>query len=230
MPKRTEAIYLEVGRRRVFAGALMWPGWCRSGRDESAAIRTLLEYGPRYAAAVGLAAGRFQPPEDASSFEVSERLKGNATTDFGAPAVAPAGDERPVAAPEAKRMAALLEACWAKFDSAANAASGATLKKGPRGGGRDLDGIVRHVLEAEKSYLQSLGGRYRSPADARAAAEAAGLRAAILQTLASRFRGDPVPARRSGSFWAPRFFVRRAAWHVLDHAWEIEDRAVPANE
>jgi hypothetical protein len=22
----------------------------------------------------------------------------------------------------------------------------------------------------------------------------------------------------------PRYFVRRAAWHILDHAWEIEDR------
>ena len=27
------------------------------------------------------------------------------------------------------------------------------------------------------------------------------------------------------SFGAPRYFVRRAAWHVLDHAWELEDRA-----
>jgi hypothetical protein len=25
--------------------------------------------------------------------------------------------------------------------------------------------------------------------------------------------------------WSPRYFVRRSAWHALDHAWEIEDRS-----
>jgi hypothetical protein len=29
---------------------------------------------------------------------------------------------------------------------------------------------------------------------------------------------------RGGVHWTPRYFVRRAAWHMLDHAWEIEDR------
>jgi hypothetical protein len=27
--------------------------------------------------------------------------------------------------------------------------------------------------------------------------------------------------------WSPRYYVRRAAWYALDHAWEIEDRAKP---
>ena len=40
------AIYLEVGQKKTFAGALDWPGWCRSGRDEASA---LAEYAPRYA-------------------------------------------------------------------------------------------------------------------------------------------------------------------------------------
>ena len=31
MPVET---YLEVGAKRVFAGALDWPGWCRSARRE----------------------------------------------------------------------------------------------------------------------------------------------------------------------------------------------------
>jgi hypothetical protein len=29
---------------------------------------------------------------------------------------------------------------------------------------------------------------------------------------------------RGGIRWPARYYVRRAAWHVLDHAWEIEDR------
>jgi hypothetical protein len=29
---------------------------------------------------------------------------------------------------------------------------------------------------------------------------------------------------RGGALWTPRYFVRRAAWHMLDRASEIEDR------
>jgi hypothetical protein len=43
-------VYLEIGTRNTFAAALDWPGWCRVGRDEAAALRALFEYGLRYAA------------------------------------------------------------------------------------------------------------------------------------------------------------------------------------
>ena len=29
----------------------------------------------------------------------------------------------------------------------------------------------------------------------------------------------------TGSSWMPAYFLRRAAWHVLDHAWEIQDKS-----
>jgi hypothetical protein len=45
-------IYLESGSKRTFAGALEWPGWCRGGKTEAAAIEALLAYAPRYAAAL----------------------------------------------------------------------------------------------------------------------------------------------------------------------------------
>ena len=45
-------VYLEVGARRTFAGALDWPGWCRSGRDETAALAALVAYGGRYQRAI----------------------------------------------------------------------------------------------------------------------------------------------------------------------------------
>ncbi len=155
----TVAVYVEVGSRRVFAGALDWPGWCRNGRDEHAALQALIAYGPRYAAAVGPAAWGFTAQADAAALEVVERLEGNATTDFGAPAVAPASDERPLADDELERLAGQLQACWAAFDAAAQAASSAVLRKGPRGGGRKLDAIVSHVLEADGAYLARLGGK-----------------------------------------------------------------------
>ena len=30
--------------------------------------------------------------------------------------------------------------------------------------------------------------------------------------------------------WTARYFLRRAAWHVLDHVWEIEDKSGPDGE
>src|SRR5260370_16412113 len=42
----TVPIYLEVGRKRVFASALDWPGWTRAGKDEKLGIEALLAYLP----------------------------------------------------------------------------------------------------------------------------------------------------------------------------------------
>ncbi len=219
------AVYLEVGTRRVFAGALNWPGWCRSGRDERAALEALVAYAPRYEAAIGAARG-FGGPIDAAALDVVERLDGNATTDFGALAAVPASDERPLHGAELGRLRELLRACWEAFDAAARAASKAELRKGPRGGGRELDAIVSHVLEADGAYLARIGGRYRRSGDADVRTEMAALRAAILDALSARARGEPLPpTRRSGTLWTPRYAVRRSAWHALDHAWETQDRA-----
>ena len=220
---RTYPVYLEVGSKRVFAGALDWPGWCRGGRDEEAALEALVGYGPRYAAALGPAAGPFVPPNDRSALDVVDRLEGTATTDFGAPGVVPASDERPLGGSELERLTGLLQACWAAFDDAARDAKGSALRKGPRGGGRELDAIRSHVLEADRAYLARLGGEYPRGSDG-GADQTAGLRAAIIEALSSRARGEPPSGKRRSTPWPPRYAVRRSAWHALDHAWEIEDR------
>jgi hypothetical protein len=111
-------VYLEVGSRRTFAAALDWPGWCRIGRDEATALRTLFEYGPRYARILRPARLGFQAPKDVSAFIVVERLKGNATTDFGAPGLVPASDALPLDDAELRRLQALLKVCWRAFDAA----------------------------------------------------------------------------------------------------------------
>src|SRR5438270_4173423 len=148
-------VYLEIGKKRTLAGALDWPGWCRGGRDEEAALHTLIQYGPRYQRVLqagGLGRLGFHAPADTSGLAVVERLEGNTTTDFGAPDVAPSSDAAPVDEAELRRLQDLLKACWTALDPATQAAHGKDLRKGPRGGGRDLSGIVRHVLEAEASY------------------------------------------------------------------------------
>lgn len=217
--------YTERGARRVFAGALEWPGWCRTARDEDAALNALIAYGPRYARIVRGTDLAFVPPDSPAGLQVVERLNGDATTDFGAPGIAPAADKAPLSARQLARPRALLEACWAALDRAADAAEGVRLSPGPRGGGRDLHTILAHVAGAEASYL----GKLAAPrpkldeTDTRAALAAA--HAATLEALhVAVTEGVPATGPRGGALWTARYFLRRDAWHVLDHAWELEDR------
>ena len=224
-PKRIEA-YLEVGSKRTFAGTLDWPGWCRSGRDEATALQALLDYGPRYARALRSARLGFRPPRRASELVVVERLRGDATTDFGAPGAAPLADSNVLNEEELGRLGAILRACWRAFDAAAEGASGKRLRKGPRGGGRSLAAVVEHVVDAEGAYLASIGWKLESRGKTQIAEKVGLTRGEVLKGLGASARGElPAIGPRGGKRWNPRYFVRRVAWHVLDHAWEIEDRA-----
>src|SRR6266566_3198002 len=109
------AIYLECGKKRVFACSLEWPGWCRSGKGEEAALEALAAYAPRYAPVVKLAGARF-PGNTAETFGIAERLAGSATTDFGAPGAIPAADLKPLAGDRAEELTALVRAAWRYFD------------------------------------------------------------------------------------------------------------------
>lgn len=214
-------VYLEIGKKRTFAGAVDWHGWCRSGRDEETALQALFEYAPRYARVVRSARLGFVAPADVSHLVVVERLKGDATTDFGAPGIPPSRDARSVDDAELKRLEAILRACWRAFDAAIKKAQGKQLAKGPRGGGRNQKGIIEHVLGADAGYLRSLGWKLEKNQESNIGE----LRQAILDGLKAAAHGElPALGPRGGIHWTPRYFTRRSAWHVLDHAWEIEDR------
>jgi hypothetical protein len=221
----TVDVSLEVGKKRVFAGAIDWLGWCRSGKDRDEALQVLLDYGTRYSKVLRGRRLGFTAPKALSAFNVVERLEGDASTDFGVPGQVPKSDRRPVGQADVKRMQAILRGCWAALDAAVDAASGKALRKGPRGGGRDLDKIVQHVLDADAGYLSRIDVKYRIDGKAELKAEMATVRSVIIDTLPSLVGSAPVKkGPRGGVRWPPRYFVRRTAWHVLDHAWEIEDR------
>jgi hypothetical protein len=194
-------VYIETGTTWTFACAVDWPGWCRRGKGEQQALDALRAYAPRYAAVAGRGAV-------STDFEVIGRVRGNATTDFGAPSVTGTWDDAKLPPVEADRLAGLLDKTWKVFDNVvANAP--AELRKGPRGGGRDRDAIVDHVREAEHSYGSKIGVRLppRTSWEAQRAAYLEAVRAGL-----------------PGRSWPARYAVRRLAWHVMDHAWEIEDR------
>lgn len=225
----TFPIYLEIGKKRVIAGALDWPGWCRSGRDEAAAGQALLAAAPRYAEILHAAQIPFQLPLDMEQFTVVERLSGTATTDYGVPDHAPAADHAPFDAAALARAKSLLTAYWQAFDRTIAAATGKALRKGPRGGGRELDAIVSHVVDAEKSYLTRLGWKGTKFTATDLAGARAELPAAIFAGLTTAVAGElPKQGPRGGVIWLPHYYVRRSAWHLLDHLWEIEDRVEAA--
>jgi hypothetical protein len=220
-------VYIETGKQRMIAGAIEWPGWCRTGRDEKSALEALFGYRARYARVVELKGIQFQVPTAVSSFEVGERLVGNATTDFGAPAIQPVGDSQKIEPIELDRFVKILEASWMRMDELVKLAEGKELHKGPRGGGRNLEKILQHVVEADLAYLRSIGYRMKWEDERDLAMKVNRLRQAILAGLEAAVKGElPEKGPRGGILWPARFFVRRVAWHALDHAWEIEDRVI----
>jgi hypothetical protein len=207
-------VYLEQGRSRTFAVAVDWPGWARWARTsagEEAALEALLGHADRYAQVARDAGARFPAsPEPV----VVERVAGGATTDFGAPGAVLGTDRDPLPETRLARHLALLESSWALLDVVA-ARAPAELRKGPRGGGRDRDEVVRHVVEAERAYAAKAGARHR-PFDPHDHAARDAMRADLVAALRGQ---DPAAP------WPSAYAVRRIAWHVLDHVWEIEDRS-----
>ena len=208
---------LESGKSKVFAVALDWPGWARSGKTAEAAIDALATYLPRYAEVVDRAGDRL--PADLS-FTVVERLTGSGSTDFGVPEKIAEADVRRWTAREAQRQVAIMQAAWDYLDEVATVAT-PTLAKGPRGGGRDRDPIIEHVLGAEAMYGRAFGVKQREPALGDTAAITA-MRESFVDVLSKPSSGGPIGGAKR---WPARYAVRRIVWHVLDHAWEIQDKS-----
>lgn len=207
-------IYLEVSEKKTFACALAWPGWCRAGKTEAEAIQALIDSTPRYRVIAHRAGLDFEP----GTIAVVERVRGDMGTSFGAPSIIVAADTNPSDAATAERGVALLRAAWTIMDEVV-AASPNDLRKGPRGGGRERDEIARHVIEVERSYARKIGVRHKPfpPNNLGALLE---LREEIATVLSKPSDGSAlIPGG-----WPTSYALRRIAWHVIDHIWEIEDR------
>jgi hypothetical protein len=216
--------FIETGQKKVFAGAVDWPGWCRSARNETSALQTLVDYAPRYAKVLQGGGIEFPVITSPSDLVVIERHDGNTTTDFGSPAIVLDADREPLAPLEFERLRAILLACWQAFDGVAQHAAGRELHKGPRGGGRELAEIVDHLIGADQAYLGKIAWKYKAEAG-NITEERDRTRQAILDALKHAVdEGLPEQGFHGGTYWPVRYFIRRVAWHVLDHTWEIEDR------
>lgn len=210
-------VVIEKGQKKVFASAIDWPGWSRSGKTEEEALATLADYVDRYQAVAEIAGVRVVMAT-AKDMEIVEHLNGSGATDFGVPERAANCEDEPMTGADCERQITLLRACWDYFDDVASRVS-PELQKGPRGGGRDRDKIVEHVILADRTYGRKIGVR-TPPFDWRNRVAVAAHRDAVFAAIPQLREGDASTAKG----WPVRYFIRRAAWHVLDHAWEMEDK------
>ena len=112
----------------------------------------------------------------------------------------------------------MLQACWDHFNETAKRVSG-ELRPGPRGGGRPRDLIMEHVRDSERhNWWRKVGLRVDDALDL-TPKELAMHRHTYLDAIRA-YNAEGKPART----WPIQFLIRRTAQHVMDHAWEMEDR------
>ncbi len=155
----------------------------------------------------------------AGELAVVERLEGTGMTDFYGLSARSAGPEyEQMSEAACERKVALLRACWAYFDDVASRVS-PELRNGPRGGGRDRERIVRHANGSEiDEFAKKVG--VVTPLDARE--DPVALRAhrdALCKAIRDHNARDA-----SARSWTVEFLIRRCAYHMLDDAWEMEDK------
>jgi hypothetical protein len=215
-------VTLEIGPKgkKVAAVAPDWPGLERGAKTGEAAIERLQAYLPRYDRVAKLAGmdGEFAA---ITSVDMVEQYPGTGSTDFWGISFAFSSiDRQDVSSGELERELTLMQACWAFFDEVRLRVS-AEMQKGPRGGGRDRDRIVRHVVINEQDWAKMIG--VLAPDGAVLTDE--GLKA-HRDAYCHAIRDYHSQGKLAGKVakWPLRYLIRHTAYHTLDHTWEMEDK------
>jgi hypothetical protein len=207
----------------MVAFSLDWPGWSRGAKTPEEALDTLESYRTRYRPVADLA-GMVHEFDAAGPLEVVEDKVGTGSTDFWAISFSPSATEQdPMDEVALERGITLLRASWAFFDSVAARVS-AEMRKGPRGGGRDRDEIIRHVIRNEsEDFARRVG--LRIPEGGALEPGSLGPYREDYVAAMRAYNAGKVQPMRSGSL---AFIIRHSAFHTLDHAWEMEDKDLSA--
>lgn len=221
---RALAVMLEAGPKgqRVVAWARDWPGWERGDKTEDAALERFLAYRPRYAQVAALA-GLGEEFGDCGEIGTIDRYPGVGSTDFWGISFNYRSDRdlAPMAPEDLERELRLMQAAWTFFDQV-RARVSPELRKGPRGGGRDREQIVRHVFANERDWAPKT--EVEISLDAMLTPE--GL-AAHREAYCAAIRALYAEGKPAGR-WPLRYLIRHTAYHTLDHAWEMEDKDLGA--
>ncbi len=214
---------LEIGpkAKRVVAVAPHWPGLERGAKTGEAAIERLLSYVPRYEAVTKLAGmeAAFATTTGGDVVaDIVEQYPGTGSTDFWGISFAFSSIDRQIlSGEELERELTLMRACWAFFDDVRSCVS-AEMQRGPRGGGRDRDRIVRHVVATELDWAKKLG--LHTPPEAMLTDEGLKAHRGAYCNAIRALHSQGKMART----WPLRYLIRHTAYHTLDHAWEMDDK------
>lgn len=221
-------VTLEIGPKgkKVVAVAPDWPGLERGAKTAEAAIERLRAYCLRYAQVAKLAEMTTEF-DTITNVDVVEHYPGTGSTDFWGISFAFSSiDKQDLSGDELERELMLMQACWAFFDDVRSRVS-AEMQKGPRGGGRDRDQIVRHTLSVEQDWAGGVG--VPVPDDAMLTGKAlTAYRDAYCQGIREYHAQGKWAGNRAK--WPLRFLIRHTAFHIMDHAWEMEDKDLTAKE
>lgn len=220
-------VMIETGPKgkKTVAVAPDWPGLARGAKTGEAAVERLLTYVPRYAPVAAMAglAPEFAVLEGTPEAEVVEEYEGTGSTDFwGISFGFSTFDHQPISPDELERDLRLLQGAWQFFDEVRGRVS-AEMRKGPRGGGRDRDRIVRHTVYAEfdmawKVQVSVPDGWELTEESLQA------YREEYLAAIRSAYAEGRMLLGKSARKWPLRYLIRHTAFHTLDHAWEMEDK------
>ena len=221
-------VTLEIGPKgkKVVAVAPDWPGLERGAKTGDKAIDRLRSYLPRYAQVARLAEMN-AAFDTGSNVEVVEQYQGTPSTDFWGISYAFSSiDQQAMSADELERELMLMQACWAFFDDV-RARVSPEMRKGPRGGGRDRDHIVRHTFAVEQDWAGGVGvitpdGGLLTDEELKA------YRAAYCQAVREYHSQGKWAGNKAK--WPLRFLIRHTAFHTLDHAWEMADKDLTTKE
>ena len=218
MPVRTVIERGPKGKRAV-AFSLDWLGWSRGAKTPEDALETLEAYRDRYRPVAKLA-GMLKEFDAAGPLRVVEDRVGTGSTDFWGISFSPSSTEHgPLSKAEFDRRIKLLRAAWAFFDGVAARVS-PEMRKGPRGGGRDRDRIISHVIRWESENLASGVGLKIPKEGAMTPDGLREYREAYVEAMRAYNAGE---GKRMRSSTLP-YLIRHCAFHNLDHAWEMEDK------
>ena len=212
-------VTLEIGpkSKKVAAVAPDWPGLERGAKTGEAAIERLQSYLPRYAQVAKLA-GMDAEFAAITTVDIVEHYPGTGSTDFWGISFAFSSiDRQDISSGELERELTLMQACWAFFDAIRSRVS-AQMQKGPRGGGRDRDQIVRHTLRVEHEWAEKVG--VLTQEGAMLIDEGLQAHRDAYRTAIRAFHSEGKMARN----WPLRYLIRHTAYHTLDHAWEMQDK------
>ncbi len=215
-------VTLEIGPKgkKVVAVASDWPGLERGAKTMEDAIERLRAYIPRYSPVVQLA--ELEAEFDIiKNVKVIEQYPGTGSTDFwGISFAFSSFDKQSMSGAELERELTLMQACWAFFDDVRGRVS-AEMQKGPRGGGRNRDYIVRHTFLAELDWTKKLD----LPVQLAPLLTDEGLKA-HRNAYCNAIRDYHSQSKLAGKVtkWPLRYLIRHTAFHTLDHAWEMEDK------